>query len=123
VLVPRSRLLLWVAAIVLPFSLAAALVPSAAIFPIAALALLAAVIIADAFGARTSLSGISVELPRVARMSRDREAKLELRIRNEQQKAKTVRLGLALPRELESPYDDAFVELPQETEWSRFNWC
>jgi uncharacterized protein (DUF58 family) len=115
-------LLLWVAAVVLPFSLVAALVPSAAIFSIAAIGLLGALVVADAFGARASLGGISVELPEVARMSRDREAKIELRIRNQQQQAKTVRLGLALPRELESPYDDAFVALPQETEWSRFNW-
>jgi uncharacterized protein (DUF58 family) len=115
-------LLLWVAAVVLPFSLVAALVPSAAIFSIAAIALLAALVVADAFGARASLAGISVELPEIFRMSKDREAKLELRIRNEHLQPKTVRLGLALPRELESSYDDAFVALPQETEWSRFNW-
>jgi uncharacterized protein (DUF58 family) len=115
-------LLLWVAVVALPFSLVAALVPGTGIFSIAAIVLLAILAIVDALGARRTLKDITVELPEIARMSKDREAKLELRIRNPQQQPRTLRLGLALPREVQSPYDDAFVELPRETEWSRFNW-
>ena len=61
---------------------------------------------------RASLAGISLQLPAVARMSKDREAKLEVRIRNERQRAKTLRLALALPREIESRQEDAWIALP-----------
>ncbi len=100
----------------------AALVPGAGVLSIGAIVLLVAFAVVDALGARNRLNGITVELPEIARMSKDREAKIELRIRNPLQQAKTLRLGLALPREVQSPYDDAFVALPHETEWSRFNW-
>ena len=54
-------------------------------------------VLADAIGARRSLAGIGVELPAVTRMSKDREAKLELRIRNERQQPRNTapRPGLA----------------------------
>jgi uncharacterized protein (DUF58 family) len=68
------------------------------------------------------LDGVSVELPAVARMSQDRAGKLEVRIRNERQKPKTVRLALGLPREIESEQEDARVALPADSEWSRFAW-
>jgi uncharacterized protein (DUF58 family) len=100
----------------------AALVPGAGILSIAVIVLLAMFAIVDALCAGKGLKHITVELPEIARMSKDREAKLELRIRNPQQQPRTLRLGLALPREVQSAYDDAFVELPRETEWSRFNW-
>ena len=76
----------------------------------------------DAIRARTVLAGIGIALPEVARMSKDREAKLEVRIRNERQKPRTLRLALALPREIQSPQEEAFVALPGESEWSRLTW-
>jgi len=121
-LVPRSRLLLWVAVAVLPFSLLGAIEPSAAAVSLVVVIGLAALVLADAVGTGRRLAGITVELPAVARMSKEREAKLELRIRNLNQKPKTVRVGLAFPREIESPQEDALVALPAGTEWSRYSW-
>jgi uncharacterized protein (DUF58 family) len=77
----------------------------------------------DAVGARSSLAGISVTLPEISRMSKDREAKLELHIRNEQQKQRTLRMALGMPREIQSPQEEVEVSLPAETEWSRFSWA
>lgn len=121
-LVPRNRLMLWVAVVVLPFSVLGALEPAAVVISLAAIGGLAALALADAVGARTSLAGISLALPEIARMSKDRESKLEVRIRNERQKAKTLRLALGLPREIASPQEDAFVALPRDSEWSRVTW-
>lgn len=121
-LVPRSRLLFWVTAVVLPFSLLAGLEPSAApvsIFAIGALFALAAV---DAFGARKGLTGLGAQLPALARMSKNREARLEIRLRNEQQKARRIRLGLVLPREIEASEEETEVALPPGCEWSRLTW-
>jgi uncharacterized protein (DUF58 family) len=121
-IVPRNRLLLWFAIVVLPFSLLGAVEPAATGISLAAISALIALALADAAGSRASLAGISLELPTVARMSKDREAKLEVRIRNERQRAKNLRLALALPREIESSQEDAWVALPRDSEWSRLAW-
>jgi uncharacterized protein (DUF58 family) len=121
-IVPSSRLLLWFALVVLPFALLGAVEPAALIVSLAFIGALVIMALADAVAARTSLAGISVELPEIVRMSKDREAKLELRIRNERQIQKRLRLALALPREIESAQEDLLVELPAASEWSRLAW-
>src|SRR5439155_22310716 len=78
--------------------------------------------LADGFAARTRLEGLSVELPAIARMSKDREAKLGLRIRNQRQKTATLRLGLSLPPEIQSDHEDRWIALPAGTDWSRLHW-
>ncbi len=93
-IVPASRLLFWVAVVVLPFALLGAVSPPAA-------GAVPVVRSADCSRWRwpmpsahgQSLAGIGVELPAVARMSKDREAKLEVRIRNERQRPKTLAPG------------------------------
>ncbi len=121
-IIPRNRLLLWFAVVVLPFSLLGAVEPAAAGISLAAIAGLLVLALADAAASRTSLAGISLQLPDVARMSKDREAKLEVRIRNERRRPKNLRLALALPREIESPQEDAWVALPPDCEWSLLTW-
>ena len=121
-IVPQNRLLLWFAVIVLPFAVLGAVEPAATVVALAFIAGLFLVALLDAVGARTSLAGISVVLPEIARMSKDREAKLELRIRNERQKPRTLRLALPLPREIQSANDETAVTLPNESEWSRLSW-
>lgn len=121
-IVPRNRLLLWFAVIVLPFALLAAVEPGAAPVSFALMGAFVVAVLVDAFGARRSLAGISVTLPETARMSKDREAKLELQIRNEQQRQRTVRMALGMPREIQSPQEEVEVSLPAESAWSRFSW-
>jgi uncharacterized protein (DUF58 family) len=122
-IVPRTKLLYWFAFIVLPFSILGAIVPAAggiSVFLIAALAVLA---LADALRGRTSLAGVSVQLPEVVRMSKNRDAKIEVRVRNARQKAREIRMALDLPREIQSPEDEMHVSLPGGAEWSRFSWA
>ncbi len=121
-IVPTSRLLFWVAVIVLPFALMAAVLPvtmPASLLFVGALLLAAAV---DAVQAKQGLAGIGVELPPIARMSKDREAKLEVRIRNERQQAKRLRLGLAWPPEIKPADEEMETVLPANSEWSRLAW-
>jgi len=121
-IVPRNNLLFWVAVVILPFSLLAAVEPSAGVLCLCAIGVFFLCALADGFAARTCLEGLSVELPAIARMSKDREAKLELRIRNQRQKTTNLRLGLSLPPEIQSDHEDAWIALPAGTEWSRFHW-
>ncbi len=121
-IVPRSRLLFWVAAIVLPFALIGAVAPATAAVSLIFIAALFLVAAADAIGARKSLAGIGIELSAVARMSKDREAKLELRIRNGRQQKKNLRVALAFPREIQTENEEIDAVLPAQSEWSRLTW-
>ncbi len=122
-IVPRSRLLFWVAAVVLPFAFLGAVSPMAGGISLFLIASLAAVVLVDGIGAHRSLAGIGVSLPSVARMSKDRPAKLEVRIRNDRQRARTVRVALGLPREIPAVEETLEVVLPAQSEWSRLAWA
>ena len=121
-IVPRNRLLLWTALIVLPFALLGAIEPAALGVSAALVAGFVLMAAADAIGARRGLRGIGVELPPVARMSKDRAARLELRLRNASQCLRQLRVGLALPDEIVSEEEALTVALPEGTEWSHFSW-
>src|ERR1051325_10754257 len=121
-IVPSSRLLLWFALVVLPFALLGAADPAAMALSFGCIGIFIAIVLADAVRARASLAGISVELPEVVRMSKDREAKVELRVRNVPQKPRLLRLALPMPSEIESPQEDLRVQLPAASEWSRLAW-
>jgi uncharacterized protein (DUF58 family) len=121
-IVPSSRLLFWVAAIVLPFALVGAVVPAAAIVALLFISGLLLIAIGDAIGAGKNLAGIGVELAPVTRLSKDREGKLEMRIRNEQQAQRKLRIALAWPREFKTGNEEMETLLPAESEWSRLAW-
>ena len=122
-IVPSNKLLFWISIIVLPFALLAALVPSALALSLAPIIAVIFLSLIDGALAGRALAGVSIELPAVARMSKDRDSAIEVRIRNQNQKRKTLRFGLPLPREIKSTREDEVITLPAETEWSQFNWA
>ena len=121
-IVPRSQLLIWVALIVLPFSLLGAVVSSTALFSFIFILALVIVALLDAILAYGSLDGISVELPEVVRLTKDSEGKVELQVTNENMKKKRLRLGLAFPYEIRSQNEDFVIMLPQDVQNSRLLW-
>jgi uncharacterized protein (DUF58 family) len=121
-IVPRNRLLFWVAIVVLPFSLLVGIEPSARLLAWGAIFTFGLVTALDAVAARKRLAGIAVELHPVTRMSKDREGRLEVRIRNDRRRETRLRLALTLPPEVVSPQEDLSVTLPGEVEWSRLDW-
>ena len=121
-IVPRSKLLHWVAIIVLPFALLGAVVPGALVISLGVIGALFLAAVLDALLSTKALAGIHVELPPVNRMSKDREAKLEIRIRNERQLSRTLRIALPLPRDFASTDEQMDIVLPAQSEWSRLVW-
>jgi uncharacterized protein (DUF58 family) len=111
-----------VAAVVLPFALLAAVAPDSAPICILFVGGLGVVALADALGAPRSLAGIGIELPAIARMSKDREGKLEVRIRNEPPRQRSLRVALGLPREISAVTEELDIVLPAESQWSRLEW-
>lgn len=119
---PQTRLLFWFAVIVLPFSVLGAVHPEALPVAMVAISVLLALALLDAVLGYGGLDGIHVKLPEVVRFSKEREGAFEVRIQNERQKARRLRLGLALPRALQALNEDAEVALPAGSEWARLDW-
>jgi uncharacterized protein (DUF58 family) len=121
-IVPRNRLIFWVAVIGLPFATLGALAPATLPVAVALMAILFVLAVLDAVLAYGGLDGIRAQLPEVVRLSKDRAGVIELRVNNARQKQKLVRLGLAFPNEIESPQEDLVVSLPAGAQWSRLPW-
>jgi uncharacterized protein (DUF58 family) len=102
--------------------LIAVIEPAAVALSLGAIGVLALVAIADALAAGRGLAGIRVELPAVVRMSKDREGKLEVRIRNPLRRPCLIRLALGLPPEISALVEELDVALPADAEWSRLSW-
>ena len=121
-MVPRSRLLFWVAAVVLPFSVVGAVLPGLLPVSLVFIAVLLVLVLVDAALAHGQLKGVQLKSPEVVRLSKDRAGTIELRIKNERQESRRLRMGLAFPREIESADEDIQVALPAGSEWARIDW-
>jgi uncharacterized protein (DUF58 family) len=119
---PRSRLLQWTALVVVPIGLFIAAVPESLPMALTALGLLLCFVLVDAALSHRTLEGLAVEVPGLIRLSKDRPAELEVRIRNESGKARHLRLGLALPTEFYSPQEELSTVLPVEATLARVPW-
>lgn len=122
-MVPQTRLLFWFAVIVLPFSALGAVYPEAFLVSVALITGLFAFALLDAVLAFGKLDGLSLELPEVLRVSKERTTSIPISVRNERKCGLRLRLGLALPRELVSANEDALVVLPEGSEHSRLEWA
>ena len=121
-IVPRTRLILWVSLIVLPFAALAATLPAMAGFAALFIGGLAFLVFYDALVARGRLGGVRVQLPEVVRLQKGRPGNIEVRIQNDALDARTLRLGLAFPREIGTESDDRITLLPANTNFSRLDW-
>ncbi|HEY0551120.1 MAG TPA: DUF58 domain-containing protein, partial [Verrucomicrobiae bacterium] len=121
-IVPRTRLLLWFAIIVVPFATLAGVVPSVAAVSFAAIALFVLTAAVDACLMSGNLGGVSLELTPLLRVTQERPFFISVRLRNPSQRARTVRLALAFPPELLPGTEEITVDLPAQSEWSAFDW-
>jgi len=121
-IVPRNRLLLWAGIVLVPFALLGSVDP--ALVPVSLIAISGFLVVVgiDGLLAARGWRGILIELPATARMSQDRPSQIEVKIRNTRQRAQSLRLALALPREIESSQEDFRIRVPAGSEWSRVFW-
>ena len=120
-IVPRNRLIFWVA-VLLPFAAAGPMIPEAGIPAIALLSCFALAAVVDAALLYGQLKGVRISLPDVVRISKDRHGAIPVRIQNDQNRVGSLRLGLPLPPEVGSDSDDLWVTLPAESELSSLAW-
>jgi uncharacterized protein (DUF58 family) len=122
-LVPRTRLLLWISLLVLPFAAVGATVPGAFAISMIFIGSFFAVVLADALLSRGQLAGVRVQLPEVVRWQKDRPGILEVRVHNDSLAGRLLRIGFAFPREIVTESEDRTVLLPANASVSRIDWA
>ena len=121
-IVPSSRLLFWFALVAVPFSLLGAVYPNALGVSVALISALLVVALLDVALSFSRLDDIMVELPDLVRLSKDRYANLTIRVTKSASLALKLRIGLALPQELETSHDDFTVTLASDIKTSALDW-
>jgi uncharacterized protein (DUF58 family) len=121
-IVPRTRLLLWFAMLVVPFATLAGLVPGTTASALAAIAFFVLVVAIDALLASRLLKEVALELTPLIRATQDRTFSIAVSVRNPSRNGRTLRIALAFPPELVPSVDEITTQLPAESEWSSFNW-
>jgi len=110
-MIPRTRLLVWSAAWLLPLAGVAAAVPALApaAYGLAALAMLVPVF--DAVRAGRSVEGLSLEAPERVRLTKGAPGTVSVRVRDAQGRTRRVRVGVPLPENLGCDAPEATVRL------------
>ncbi len=121
-LVPRTRLILWSAGILLPFATIGALAPAS--MPVALLCIGAFILaaVADASLAPATHHGVRAELPGVVRLQNGRGGTVSVHLYNNSAQPRLVRVGVAFPPDFEAADSDRFVQLPGGSVESKFDW-
>lgn len=120
-IVPTSRLLWAVGLIVCPALTLAGIQPDAVGLAIGAVAFVAVLAAVDAVRGLDLLRPLVAELPTVVRLVKGRPGFLPLRLRHEQCRVRSLRLGLALPPGMESTQQALEAVVP-DSPASRFEW-
>ena len=120
-IVPNSRLLFWTGMLLLPLAFMVTGLPIIDTLSFIFLAVLLILVLIDAFFASKSFNGIHVKFPEVVRLTRGREADIEIHIYNDRLQIKRLRLGLPFPPQIYSRMDQ-IISLPDKEPSSSFLW-
>ncbi len=121
-MLPANRLLLLFAGVMLPASLVAALVPGTLGWSVLAAAVLLVLFGVDAWLARRVLTGVCIEVPERYNLTHRRSAECDFHVDSSRKVQHRVRIGLELPSELTSPWDDTMVDLCSEQARVKVAW-
>ena len=112
-IVPSNRMIVWLA-VLLPFTVTAAASPETAVISVALFGALFVLVVIDAAMACLTRKRISVDLPDIVRMSKDREGTIPVKVMyggNRGRGRAGLRVGLPLPPHIVSDYDDLEIAL------------
>jgi uncharacterized protein (DUF58 family) len=121
-IVPTARLILWFGCLVLPALLVATAVPASVPAVAVLLALFVLFGVVDAARTFGVLEGLSVTLPDVIRLTKEREGLVEMQIKNDRPNARMIRVGLDAREELGLTTLEKDVLLPAEQALSKVEW-
>jgi uncharacterized protein (DUF58 family) len=121
-IVPTHRLLIFYG-LTIPFLTVLPVLRGGTAMPAFAVGLILILIaLLDAVLSSFRLRNIRVDLPTMVRMTSDRESSIDLSVTHSDMQARSLRLGLPLPREISSPQEDLLAFLPKDAEQLRVSW-
>jgi uncharacterized protein (DUF58 family) len=121
-IVPRLRLILLTAAVLLPSGLMAAWRPGLTGQAVALGVSLVLVTALDAAVSRRRLRGLIVEVPDIVRLTVEHGARIQMLIRKPQALAAGLRVALALPRTIASEHKDLSIRLDPGPDRIALSW-
>lgn len=121
-IVPRTRLIVLTAAVLLPETLAAAWRPELGVQAAAASVALVLAAALDAMSGRGKLRDLAVQVPEIVRLTVDRWSGIKVLIRKPPSMKSPLRVGLALPRAMASKYKDVSIRLDADSDCAALNW-
>jgi uncharacterized protein (DUF58 family) len=121
-IVPRLRLILLTAAVLLPSGLMAAWRPGLTGQAVALGVSLVLVTALDAAVSRRRLRGLIVEVPDIVRLTVEHGARIQMLIRKPQALAAGLRVALALPRTIASEHKDLSIRLDAGPDRIALSW-
>jgi uncharacterized protein (DUF58 family) len=121
-MVPRMRLILLTAVVMLTAGFLAAWQSAWVEYAVAAVAALAVLSIIDAATQRNALRALTVSIPEVVRMTVDKTSHIPLTVGKPQAMAGRLRLGVALPRAIVSEQEDLNLTLEKDGEGLGVPW-
>lgn len=114
-IVPTTRLLVWVTWIGVPFAVLLATVPEAALLSWAVVAGLVLIAVLDAWKSGAALAGIAVQSAPIVRMQKDNQGLFPLEFHNETATARALRVGIAFPSVLAPEREELDAMLPADS--------
>lgn len=120
-IVPTTRLLVWVALVCIPFAVLQATVPGTGPLALAAIAALALLAVFDAWRSGSGLAGIAVKSADLVRMQKGCAGLFPLEFHNANGLSRTLRAGVVFPAPLGAMDEELDAALPAESEVSRIN--
>ena len=121
-LIPRNRLLLWTALVIVPLAALGGVWPASLPPGVVLIALLVVIVLFDAALALNRLEQLTVECDPVVRLSKDRAGHIALYFNNPLPQDREIKIGLPLPREIESPVEELEVRVPGGKPRSFVRW-
>lgn len=120
-MIPTNRLLI-ATLFLLPFACLPAVAPPLAVLGLAAAAALFVLVLVDLLLSRQRLETITLRLPEVIRMSKDREALIPLRLERTAPLLRSVVLALDLPASFDSPSETVLLPLAADAAVFTASW-
>lgn len=117
-MVPGSRLILWVALIFAPFAAIAGMIPEAAFLAYGIMGCACLVFVGDAVLGRGSLDHITVSMPEIVRASTGRNIEIPISFYDSKKQGLVLRIGIAFPDEIMPEKKDLEIRLPKNSKSS-----
>ncbi len=120
--VPKYRLLFCLGVVYLPMAVITAVKPGLIEVSLTLVAAMIILALVDMALTRDHLTGVTVILPDVVRLSKGREGEMNVAIENKRGQAGKIRIGFAFPKEISTPDLDVIAVLQGEGAVSAFQW-